>query len=194
MDPPTWTGTWMDPRFSPPADGGRPQNALTGTLYKVSAFQFDSIAVPQEDGRMRFWRNTSVASLWAGQTATLAQGTLGFEWDIDADNGFRPAGLIDLSRTTRAVSTCIVDQSDDEGNCVATHRMTLYRYSSGALVFSAGTVDYSWGLDNNHDSLGPPPGGPDPNMQQSTVNLLADMGAQPATLQGGLLPATASAD
>ena len=23
-DPPTWTGTWRDPRFSPPADGGRP--------------------------------------------------------------------------------------------------------------------------------------------------------------------------
>jgi len=22
QDPPTWTGTWMDPRFSPPADGG----------------------------------------------------------------------------------------------------------------------------------------------------------------------------
>ena len=32
QDPPTWTGTWRDPRFSPPADGGRPENALTGTL------------------------------------------------------------------------------------------------------------------------------------------------------------------
>ena len=31
-DPPTWTGTWRDPRFSPPADGGRPENALMGTL------------------------------------------------------------------------------------------------------------------------------------------------------------------
>ena len=28
-----WTGTWRDPRFSPPADGGRPENALTGTAY-----------------------------------------------------------------------------------------------------------------------------------------------------------------
>ena len=26
-----WTGTWRDPRFSPPADGNRPENALTGT-------------------------------------------------------------------------------------------------------------------------------------------------------------------
>ena len=26
--PTVWTGTWRDPRFSPPADGGRPENAL----------------------------------------------------------------------------------------------------------------------------------------------------------------------
>ena len=29
-DPPTWTGTWRDPRFSPPADAGLPENALQG--------------------------------------------------------------------------------------------------------------------------------------------------------------------
>ena len=32
-----WTGTWRDPRFSPPADGGRPENALTGTIFTVNA-------------------------------------------------------------------------------------------------------------------------------------------------------------
>ena len=32
-----WTGTWRDPRFSPPADGGRPENALTGQLFMVNA-------------------------------------------------------------------------------------------------------------------------------------------------------------
>src|SRR5262249_5965940 len=36
-DPPTWTGTWEDPRFSPPADGGRPANGLTGTLFRVNS-------------------------------------------------------------------------------------------------------------------------------------------------------------
>jgi hypothetical protein len=34
----------------------------------------------------------------------------------------------------------------------------------------------------------------DPDMRQATVNLLADMGAQPATLLGGLVTATASTD
>ena len=27
-----WTGTWRDPRFSPPYDGNYPENALTGTI------------------------------------------------------------------------------------------------------------------------------------------------------------------
>ena len=36
QDPPTWTGTWRDPRFSPPADGGRPENELTGTIFTVN--------------------------------------------------------------------------------------------------------------------------------------------------------------
>ena len=37
IDPNTaWTGTWRDPRFSPPADGGRPENALTGTIFTVN--------------------------------------------------------------------------------------------------------------------------------------------------------------
>ena len=30
-----WTGAWRDPRFSPPEDGGQPENALTGQLWMV---------------------------------------------------------------------------------------------------------------------------------------------------------------
>ncbi len=47
QDPPTWTGTWEDPRFSPPADGGRPQNALTGQLFVVNSGTTD-IRVPSQ--------------------------------------------------------------------------------------------------------------------------------------------------
>ncbi len=36
LDPPTWTGTWRDPVKSPPADGGRPENSLTGTIFVVN--------------------------------------------------------------------------------------------------------------------------------------------------------------
>ena len=27
----------------------------------------------------------------------------------------------------------------------------MYRHASGALVFGAGTIQWSWGLDSNHD-------------------------------------------
>jgi hypothetical protein len=189
QDPPTWTGIWRDPRFSPPADGGRPENSLSGTLFWVDAPRTDPINVPQADGRMRFWRNTSIASLAPGQVATLPTGTLGYEWDVDADNGFRPAGLVPLSTTTLTVPTCILGYTI--GTCTATHHLTLYRASSGALVFGAGTVQWSWGLDATHANAGTPT---DPSMQQATVNLLADMGVQPATLQTGVVPAIPSTD
>ncbi len=42
IDPTTaWTGTWRDPRFSPPTDGGRPENALTGTIFTVNCCTTD---------------------------------------------------------------------------------------------------------------------------------------------------------
>ena len=87
IDPnPAWTGTWRDPRFSPPSDGGRPENALTGTLFTVNVEpRSDSIAVPASYGAHRFWRNTSVATLTSGEVATFAPGTLGYEWNEAVD-------------------------------------------------------------------------------------------------------------
>ena len=52
----TWTGTWADPRFSPPADGGKPQNALTGTHLPGELLHRPRSQVPAADGKMRFWR------------------------------------------------------------------------------------------------------------------------------------------
>ena len=187
----TWTGTWRDPRFSPPADGGRPENALSGSIFMVNDGATTSLVVPAADGKMRFWRNTSVATLAAGASATLPNGTLGYEWDIDADNGFRPAGLVRLSTTTVPNAPVLVDYGSTYGTGTATHSLTLYRHASGARVFGAGTVQWAWGLDANHDRGSTPA---DVRMQQATVNLLADMNVQPATLQSGLVAASASTD
>jgi hypothetical protein len=201
QDPPTWTGTWRDPSFSPPSDGGKPENALTGTIFAVNGIGSDNdgsqtIKVPAADGKMRFWRNTAAATLAPSATYTLPTGTLGYEWDIDSDNGSRPAGAFDLSTSTYTLTTdLLLDYGATYGAGVATHHLMLYRAPSGALVFSSGTIDWSWGLNSNHDNIfnfqSP---NPDPNMQQATVNLLADMGVQPATLQPGVVPATASTD
>jgi Bacterial Ig domain len=183
-----WTGTWMDPRFN--AEHRTPQNALTGTLFTITAGS-TRMQVPAAYGALRFWRNTSIARLAPGQTATLGDGdTVGYEWDSDVDNGFRPPGLFDLS-STKHVGAKLTDYGSNYSDLEATHSMTIYRAPSGALVFGAGTVQWAWGLDKEHDGSRPDPV---PDMQQATVNLLADMHVQPSTLQSELTAATASTD
>jgi hypothetical protein len=189
-DPPVWTGEWRDGRFSPPGDGGRPENALSGTAYMVDPPADFALRVPADDGKMRFWRNTPVNTQSAGQTITLAPNTLGYEWDSDLDNGVRPAGLIHLSTNTHTVQNLLIDFGNTYDTGVATHHMTLYRASSGALVFGAGTVQWSWGLEGSPDGTAPV----DVDMQQATVNLFADMGVFPTTLISGLTMPTQSTD
>ena len=193
--PPTWTGTWRDPRFSPPKDGGRPENELIGTLTRIAGQYYGAMSVPQADGLMRFWRNTGISRLGVGQTYTLPAGTVGAEVMVDEDNGFRPPGLFHLSTTTVSDSnrTILLDYGSTTGPGTITHTLTLYRHASGALVFSSGTYNWAWGLSTDHDLpyLG---NQVDINMQQATVNLLADMRVQPTTLQPGLFAATASTD
>jgi hypothetical protein len=166
-----WTGLW---RTGAAYDAGLPENALTG---QISWDEIPgAIQVPSRYKKIRFWRNTSIPNLASGQTATLAPNTLGHEWDFEQYAESYPAGRITMSSTTINSHT---------------HKLSLYRHQSGALVFGAGTIQWSWGLDGNHH------GGTSvvsPEMQQATVNLFADMGVQPATLQAGLVPATMSTD
>lgn len=196
LDPPTWTGTWRDPSKSPPGDGGRPENALTGQLFRVNGPGSDntnlSIKIPAVQGKLRFWRNTQVAAQSAGQVWVLPPASLGYEWDAEEDNGSRPAGLFDVSTATYTLTTdYLQDYGGLYGAGTATHHMSIYRAPSGALVFGAGTVQWSWGLDSNHDGSGFVV---DLEMQQATVNLFADMGVQPATPQSGLVLAAKSTD
>ena len=187
-DPPTWTGAWRDPRFSPPGDGGQPENALTGQLWTVNCCSYAD-QVPAAYSQLQFWKNTAVANLSAGQTYTMPNETLGYEWDSDVDNGFRPPGEIDMSMTCENASQVLLTVNEHLGPGNECNSLTLYRAASGALVFDAGTVQWSWGLNNNHqgDQVGT-----DSTMQQATVNLFAMMGAQPATLMSGLVPGSAS--
>lgn len=191
-----WTGTWRDPRFSPPAiGGGLPENALTGQLFRailpVSNPDF-VITVPGEYAAHRLWRNTEVADLAIGESLDLGANTLGYEFDVDADNGFRPPGLIRLSTTEAEVPQLLQDYGATYVRGTCTHHLTMYRASSGALVFGTGTVQWAYGLDDYHVADADSP--TDRTMQQATLNLLADMGVQPQTRMPGLVSASASTD
>ncbi|MFC6079706.1 DUF4082 domain-containing protein [Sphaerisporangium aureirubrum] len=195
--PNVWTGTWRDNRFSPPADGGRPENSLTGTLFTVNCTSSANdcaaipLTIPAADGKMRFWRGTSVAGQLTGSMSI--PGVVGYEWDEDIDNGARPKGLVRLSTTTATAEQVLIDQGTNVAQLSATHRMTMYRAPSGALVFGAGTVQWTWGLDDEHDSYDDETYA-DQRIKQATVNLFADMGVQPKSLTSGLSAAVKSTD
>jgi hypothetical protein len=176
-----WTGLWRIGSASyggaPDNLTGNPENELTGQISWYETTQ--ALEVPAYYKNLRFWRNTSVSSLSTGQTATLAPGLLGYEWDWEQHPDSYPRGRIRMSSTTASGKT---------------HKLSLYRHSSGALVFGAGTVQWSWGLDNNHfDNTA---SAVSLAIQQATVNLFADMGVQPASLftGDGLTTATQSND
>ncbi len=192
------TGTFEDPRLGSPA---MPSNALTGTLFQVDGLSTtinSPITIPYGNTLLRFWRNTSVAATAPNQTASLESSLLGYEWDSSPDNTFMPAGLINLSSTTVQDPTAY---NTNWGNVdtagTATNSLVEYRNpTSGALVFGAGTVFWSWGLSNQHDNSPSPFSSDtsDPNVQQAVLNLLADMGVQPQTLQASLVIASQSTD
>ncbi len=185
----TGTGTWRDPRYADP--GQKPENALTGTMFSVDSYRQDTISVPYDYSKLRFWRNTDVANILPGQSYDLVKNLLGYEWDSDVENGFRPAGLVNLSLSTVSVDTYLRDYGTTIGSAVATHSLTMYRAESGALVFGAGTVFWSWGLNANHEGPATPV---DKNVQQAMINMFADMGIQPTTIDASLILSTQSPD
>jgi hypothetical protein len=187
IDPDGTTSTWRDPVFG----SGQPENALTGTIFTVDSYRLDTMTIPYELSNFRFWSNTGVADIQPGEVYSLVPNLLGYEWDSDLDNGFRPDGLIALSSTTLDVNTMLLDHGNTVGPGTASHSLTLYRAPSGALVFGAGTVYWTWGLDANHDNEPTPT---DPNVQQAMVNLFADMGVQPGTLMQSLVVAAQTTD
>ncbi|MBP1806867.1 N,N-dimethylformamidase beta subunit family domain-containing protein [Rubellimicrobium aerolatum] len=214
-----WTGTWRDTRFHDSVDANGNSNAggeivdpitglvhtcqcieqmLTGQLFGPDGTgQFGgALDVPESYAGLRIWRGTSVADTGA---VDLAPGIIGYEWNVSPDDENRPAGLVKLSETTLAWSQILVDQGNRTQAGTATHTVSLYRAESGALVFGAGTVFWSWALSNVHDSS--PYGANIENVQiqQMMLNLFADMGIQPAVTDAvlassGLARASASTD
>ncbi|WP_406023673.1 DUF4082 domain-containing protein [Nocardioides sp. NBC_00850] len=194
LDPaPESTGTWRDPRYTPKSlGGGKPENSLTGTIFMSNLTDLP-VTVKKSQGGLRLWRNTGLSGMTADQTA-LAPHTVGYESDEDQDNGFRPPGLIRMSETTGFIDNqYMTDFGRTTGDGTTTHALTLYRAASGALVFGAGSVQWTWGLDSEHDNPYHDETA-DRRMQQAQVNLLADMDAQPTTLMSGLVAATKTTD
>ncbi|MDB5314180.1 MAG: Cadherin, partial [Rhodospirillales bacterium] len=182
-----WTGTWRDLRFANSIDangnliarGAEPENALTGQLFGPDGTgEFGgALDIPAPFAGLRVWRDTGVPS---GGQLDLAPGIVGYEWNTSPEDEYRPEGLIKLSETTIPWSGILVDQGNTTAPGTATHNLSLYRAESGALVFGAGTVFWTWALSNEHDNAPYSAQIEGRTIQQFTVNMFADMGIQPA--------------
>ncbi len=178
-DPTVWTGLW---RMGAAYDAPLPENALSGNIswdQPTGPGYGVPILVPDFYKSLRFWRNTSIATLPTGQTGTLAPNVMGYEFDFEQFPSTYPHGRITMSSTVLNSHT---------------NKISLYRNGGGTgpWVFGAGTVQWAWGLDDQH--FGGVGNLINKDMQQATVNLFADMGVQPGSLQSNLVPASASTD
>ena len=171
-DPTVWTGTWRDPRVSPPATAAQPgerahRHDLHGQLRRRHAHR----RCPAADGRLRFWRNTSVATLPPGETATLGRparsATSGTRISTTASARRARSGC---RRTTVDGVGCLQDYGSTYGPGTATHRLTLYRARERRARLRRGHGAVVVGPRRR-----PRPRQrrrADPRMQQATVNLL----------------------
>jgi Domain of unknown function (DUF4082)/Malectin domain/Bacterial Ig-like domain len=175
----TATGTWRDPNGA-----NQPENGLTGEMYIGDNDNvYFPLTVSAVEGADRVYRYTPLASQPSGGSTTLGSNLVGWEWDARVANGAEPAGVKTLA--TSAVTGELLQGSgatySPSGSASA--NITKYIAPSGALVFDTGTNHWNRGLAPNAAGVGEPDG----RIQQITTNVLADMGAAPATPTAGIV-------
>ena len=199
QDPPTWTGAWADPRFSPPADGGQPAERAHRPGVRRSTPAAATSRSPSQYGKLRFWRNTAVAKLASGQTADARAGptrsaTSGTSTPTTASG--RP-GEFDLSSTTaqRRCSRSPTTAAPRRPTAPppTTSRCTARR--AARWCSAPGTVQWAWGLDDTNAWDAAIPGGrPDRTCSRRRSTCSPTWARSRTTLMPGLVPATASTD
>ena len=182
------------PALQPARGGGTPENALTGQNFLVNSGT-SRITVPvavQEPAPVAQHRRhepdlRADASRSRRQHPRLRVGR-GRRQRLPARR--RVQALLDHRQRRRGLHATTAARR--RSTATATHNLTLYRAPSGALRVRRRHRPVV--LGPRRLEPGRQPRRPIRNMQQATVNLLADMGAQPATLQSGLTAASASTD
>jgi YD repeat-containing protein len=209
------TTTWRDNGALPgnpnAPTGGRvgpdePENSLLGSMYVGDNDNFDyPLTIPATNGADeyagdRIWRNTGISQ--TGSTSINSK-LNGWEWDsIPTQTQYlskQPSGVKRVSLTDVGTAPSPPEWIQDEGLLYSTTAppgqpttvsAVKYKAASGALVFAAGTIQWSWGLaphylDKPSESYEDPPVDlSDPRIQQATYNIFADGGVEPLTPVG----------
>jgi hypothetical protein len=109
-----------------------PENSFIGVMYQDQVNKDYAYVVQNASN----W-------VYAGTgftNGTSIPGIVGYEYDKVWNNGFSPPGETILSNSP-VVGCC-------EGSGNSDSNSTVYTAPSGAQVFAAGTIQWSWGLDN----------------------------------------------
>lgn len=117
----------------------------------------------------------------------LFASTIGAEWDyVKVEEPTTPSNLVMLSRQALPLQAQAANYNgnDYSKNGLFHYGLSLYRASSGALVFNVGSWRYQWGLSRMRSGGFDDGGAVDVAMQQATINLIRDMGIAPTTLLG----------
>lgn len=182
LDPVSWTGSWRDGRWP----SREPENELTGMTWRMNGTRDRDFSMVAGDPILDhpFWRHTNVAT-----EGITVEDIIGGEADEIAST--QPDGSV----TTLAKTTVNIDgnRADDNGqdytgNGDMVWGVIAQRFATGALVVGFGTWQWPWGLDSVHDRGG---NVADSRIQQATLNLLVDLGADPTTPMAGLILPTA---
>lgn len=119
------TTNWRDPVVN------RPENSMIGIMYEDQLSTAAAAYIVQNASNW-VYANTGFTN------GSSVPGIVGYEYDRVFDNGLTPAGLTVLSNSPVHGQ----EAGDSHSNS------SIYTAPSGARVFAAGTIEWSWGLDN----------------------------------------------
>lgn len=198
-DPVSYTGTWRDTRQNAGTVNNtdiRRENALTGQLFVASAPVSSALTVPFAQKSLPIWRNcASIQALTTGQSYTTPTSVYGNEADRADGSSGQPSNLVSLSPT----STSFTTGANAAGTLYTTSTgtvtvgFTLYRRSSGALVFNTGSWRGWQGVTRwAQSTLGSTVSTVDLNWQNAVLSLLYDLGVTPVAVRE-MRPSTDSA-
>lgn len=189
-DPADYTGTWRDTRSSA---GGvnnthrRPEPGLHGMYFIANAPQTIALDVPFQYKALPIWRNcSSVQALTSGQTWSSSRTDIvGDEWDyVRTADPSTPTNLVLLQHKDVALVGSAADANGAiyVGSGTFRQGACLWRASSGALIFNAGTWRWTVGLSRFRRGSSDVGNAIELNIQQATINILRDLGVAPPSL------------
>ena len=152
------TTNWRDPVVN------MPENGMEGVMYEQ-----------QEEADYAYVVENASSWIYAGTgfvDGSSVPGIVGYEYDRVYNNGFTPSGVTVLSNSP--VQGCC-------GGYNSFANSTLYTAPSGARVFAAGTIQWSWGLANVMGNTYANAG-----IQRTTANILNNFIGSSSTPSSGV--------